>query len=335
MLLFLFMFAAVNFNLILVLIELPMTKTSISSLVPKCLFLLVILLSTSNVMAQKSTTALYVDSINKWHTDREEVLKSPKGWLNLEGLFWLHKGVNTFGVSKNNDCVYENPNPSDVFFPDHLGNFIFDGDSVIWENLDKYMVKVNNQNTFTGSKVCVFNGKGLSLEMAWSHFTWTIIKREDKIGVRFRNLKSDHVLLFKGIAHFPINEKFKIKAVLEAPMVPYLMISNVLGQQVASKNAGKLNFTFQSKQYSLDVIDEGDGLFFITFGDLTSGKTTYGAGRFIYIKKPDANGHTVIDFNQAFNPPCAFTQFATCPLPPPQNRLPFAITAGEKNYGHH
>jgi uncharacterized protein (DUF1684 family) len=247
--------------------------------------------------------------------------------------------VNTFGVNKNNDCVYENPDPSDVFFPDHLGNFIFEGDSVIWESLDKYMVMVNNQNMPFRSKVCVFNVKGLSSEMSWTmsghSFSWTIIKREDKIGVRFRDLKSSNVLLFKGIAHFPINKQFKIKAVLQPPVTSFLMISNVLGQQVASKNAGKLQFTYQGKPYSLDVIDEGGNQLFITFADGTSGVTTYGAGRFIYIDQPDANGNTFIDFNQAFNPPCAFTKFATCPLPPPQNLLPFAINAGEKNYGHH
>ena len=110
---------------------------------------LIILLSASNVKAQKSQVPNYVDGINQWHQLREAELKSPKGWLNLAGLFWLHNGVNTFGGAKNNDCVYENPNPSDAFFPDHLGNFIFEGDSVMWESLDKYAVKVNNQNTLT------------------------------------------------------------------------------------------------------------------------------------------------------------------------------------------
>lgn len=300
---------------------------------------LTMLFSSTNVKGQKATTPTYIESINEWHKLREVELKSPKGWLNLAGLFWLHSGVNTFGAAKNNDCVYENPDPSDVFFPDYLGNFIFEGDSVMWESLDKYMVMVNNQNMPFGSKVCVFNGKGISSEMSWTmsghSFSWTIIKREDKIGVRFRDLKSSNVLLFKGIAHFPINEKLKIKAVLQPPATSFLMISNVLGQQVASKNAGKLQFTYQSKSYSLDVIDEGGKQLFITFADATSGLTTYGAGRFIYIDQPDANGNTFIDFNQAFNPPCAFTKFATCPLPPPQNRLPFPIPAGEKNYGHH
>ena len=316
-----------------------MSNTRVSSKLLITLLSFTMLLFASNVRAQKSPVPTYVDSINEWHKERVLELLAPKGWLNLEGLFWLHSGVNTFGAAKNNDCVYENPNPSDVFFPDHLGNFIFEGDSVMWESLDKYVVKVNNQNMSMRSKVCVFNGNGISSEMSWTmsghSFSWTIIKREDKIGVRFRNLKSDNVLLFKGIAHFPINEKFKIKAVLQPPVASFLMISNVLGQQVASKNAGKLQFTYQGKPYSLDVIDEGGAQLFITFGDATSGVTTYGAGRFIYIDQPDANGNTFIDFNQAFNPPCAFTKYATCPLPPPQNRLPFPIPAGEKNYGHH
>lgn len=290
-------------------------------------------------VAQNVSSVSYINSIKQWHREREQDLKTPKGWLNLEGLFWLHKGVNTFGVNTNNDCVYENPNPSDLFFPDHLGNFIFEGDSVMWESLDKYVVKVNNQKMPLKSKVCVFDGKGLVSEMSWimpgASFSWTIIKREDKIGVRFWNLNSNNIAKFKGIEYFTINEKFKIKAVLQPPIESFLMIANVLGQQVASKNAGKLLFTFENKKYNLDVIDEGDNKLFITFADATSGLSTYGSGRFIYIDQPDTKGNTYIDFNQAFNPPCAFTKFATCPLPPPQNRLPFPITAGEKNYGHH
>lgn len=290
-------------------------------------------------LKETKSNPAYKQSIEKWHRNRIADLKTPNGWLNLAGLFWLHKGVNTFGDNKNNDCVYENPDPSNVFFPDYLGNFIFEGDSVIWESLDKYMVMVNNQNIPFRSKVCVFNGKGLSSEMSWTmsghSFSWTIIKREDKIGVRFRDLKSSNVLLFKGIDRFAVNEKWKIKAILNPPIQSQLMIMNVLGQNTATKNAGKLFFQIEGKEYSLDVIDEGGPQYFITFADATSGKTTYGAGRFIELPKPDAKGNTEIDFNKAYNPPCAFTAFATCPLPPVQNRLPIAVTAGEKNYGHH
>ena len=126
-----------------------------------------------------------------------------------------------------------------------------------------------------------------------------------------------------------------LKAVLVQPAQNLLMITNVLGQTTAQKSAGRLLFNIDNKEYTLDVIDEGGPNLFIVFADETAGKTTYGAGRFIDIPKPDANGNTEIDFNKAYNPPCAFTAFATCPLPPAQNRLKVSITAGEKNYGHH
>jgi uncharacterized protein (DUF1684 family) len=171
--------------------------------------------------------------------------------------------------------------------------------------------------------------------MSWSHYTWTIIKREDKMGVRLRNLKAKTLVNFKGIERFPIDGNWRVKASMVAPSQNLLMITNVIGQTTATKTAGKLIFVIQNKEYSLDVIDEGGPKYFIVFADETAGKTTYGAGRFIEIDKPDALGNTEIDFNNAYNPPCAFTAFATCPLPPPQNRLKLAITAGEKNYGNH
>ena len=128
---------------------------------------------------------------------------------------------------------------------------------------------------------------------------------------------------------------WRIKATVLAPVKSLLMITNVLGQTTALKSAGKLLFSYEDKEYTLDVIDEGGPSLFIVFADQTAGESTYAAGRFIDIPKPDASGNTVIDFNKAYNPPCVFTPFATCPLPPAQNRLKLSITAGEKNYGHH
>ena len=171
--------------------------------------------------------------------------------------------------------------------------------------------------------------------MDWKQFSWVVIKREDKVGIRFRNLKAKTLLNFKDIERFPIQAKWHIQAKLVQPAQNFLMITNVLGQTVSSKNAGKLVFEIEGKSFSLDVIDENGPTLFIVFADQTSGKTTYGAGRFIDIPKPDKNGNTSIDFNNAYNPPCAFTAFATCPLPPEQNRLSISIEAGEKNYGHH
>ena len=277
----------------------------------------------------------YPQTIETWHQNRIADLKTPNGWLNLEGLFWLHKGSNSFGASAGKDCRYEGADNKNNYFPSYLGDFIYQGDSVIWVSANSDSVKIDGEWVKAKEQKTVFAKNKNAAMMSYRSFVWNIIQREDKVGIRFRNLKSATLLHFKGIDRFAVNEKWKVKAILNPPVQSQLMIMNVLGQNTATKNAGKLFFKIEGKEYSLDVIDEGGPQYFITFADATSGKTTYGAGRFIVLPKPDANGLTEIDFNKAYNPPCAFTAFATCPLPPPQNRLPIAITAGEKNYGHH
>jgi uncharacterized protein (DUF1684 family) len=294
----------------------------------KILYTLLLLNIFFSVQAQKINS--YTKSINEWHKARILDLKTPNGWLNLEGLFWLQKGTNTLGNKESSDCKYNN-----AAFPAELGSFIYEGDSVLWVNQKNYSIKVNNQLIVGQVPVKVFSKEEQAIKMSWSHYTWTIIKREDKIGVRFRNLQAKTLVNFKGIDRFPIDSSWRVKATMVAPAQNLLMITNVLGQTTATKTAGKLLFTINNKEYSLDVIDEGGPKFFIVFADETAGKSTYGAGRFIEIDKPDALGNTIIDFNIAYNPPCAFTPFATCPLPPPQNRLQLSITAGEKNYGNH
>ena len=252
-------------------------------------------------IAQTSNT--YSKSIEDWHQIRIDNLKKPNGWLNLEGLFWLKKGKNSFGQAEGNDCKYQNPNSANVFFPNHIGDFLFEGDSVVWVGADKYAVTINKQLVEPGKKVLVFRDSLPTINIEWRQFSWTIIKREEKIGVRFRNIQSNNILHFKGIERFPVDTAWRVKATLLPPTQDFLMITNVLGQTTSSKNAGKLVFTIQGKAYSLDVLDEGGKTLFITFADQTAGKTTYGAGRFIDIARPDANGNTNIDFNLAYNPP--------------------------------
>lgn len=294
----------------------------------KILYTLLLLNFFFSTQAQKTNS--YTRSINDWHKARIADLKTPNGWLNLEGLFWLHKGTNTLGKKEGSDCRYDN-----AAFPAVLGSFIYEGDSVLWINSANNAIKVNGVLVNGTNPVKVFSKEEQAITMSWSHYTWTIIKREDKVGVRFRNLAAKTLTGFKGIERFKIDSNWRFKATMVAPSQNVLMITNVLGQTTPTKTAGKLLFNINNKEYSLDVIDEGGPKLFIVFADETAGKTTYGAGRFIEIPKPDALGNTEIDFNIAYNPPCAFTAFATCPLPPAQNRLKIAIPAGEKNYGNH
>lgn len=275
----------------------------------------------------------YYAEVAQWHKTRIEALKMPNGWLNLEGLFWLKEGVNQFGASSKNDLVYSNPE-----FPTHIGDFIVEGGKVFWKNANGQSVTVK---TAAGAVLQDIAGVNLlskidgEFSSHWKNFTWIVIQREDKIGIRFRNLKAKTLLEFKGIERFPVESKWRIKAQVIPQDQNPLMIMNVLGQNTAQKHGGQLVFEIEGKTYRLDAIDEGGTRLFVAFADATTGKSTYGAGRFIELERPDASGHTYIDFNKAYNPPCAFTAFATCPLPPPQNRMSIAIPAGEKKYGHH
>ena len=285
------------------------------------------------VTSTKAQTNFDVAELKKWDAERIAALKQPDGWLNLEGLFWLKKGVNSFGSSKENELVYDN-----AAFPKHLGDFIYEDGKVYWKDAatEKITIKDNAglvvANAETLNLLTTTEGNYIS---QWKDFLWVVIKREDKVGVRFRNLKAKTLLEFKGIERFPVDPKWRVKAKVIPQNQNPLMIMNVLGQNTAQKHGGQLVFEIEGKTYRLDAIDEGGVRLFVTFADATSGKTTYGSGRFIELDKPDADGYTYIDFNKAYNPPCAFTEFATCPLPPPQNRLSIAIPAGEKKYGQH
>ena len=275
----------------------------------------------------------YLAEVEQWNSARIAALKQPDGWLNLEGLFWLKKGVNRFGSASENELVYDNTS-----FPKHIGDFIYENGQVFWKDANKEKITIKDK-----AGLALKDYEALNLLTAtegtytsyWKDFIWVVIQREDKVGVRFRNLKAKTLLEFNGIERFPVDVKWRIKAKVIPQDQNPLMIMNVLGQNTAQKHGGQLVFEIEGKTYRLDAIDEGGIRLFVTFADATSGKTTYGSGRFIELEKPDAAGFTYIDFNKAYNPPCAFTEFATCPLPPPQNRLSIAIPAGEKKYGHH
>lgn len=278
-------------------------------------------------------TTTYFAEVEAWNDTRIAALKQPNGWLNLEGLFWLKKGVNSFGSASSNDLAYDN-----AAFPKHLGDFLFENGKVYWKDASKEKIIIKDN-----AGLVITNDGALNLltvtegtyTIQWKEFVWVVIQREDKVGVRFRNLKAKTLLEFKGIERYPVNAKWRIRAKVIPQDQNPLMIMNVLGQNTAQKHGGQLVFEIEGKTYRLDAIDEGGVRLFVTFADATSGETTYGSGRFIELDKPDADGYTYIDFNKAYNPPCAFTEFATCPLPPPQNRLSIAIPAGEKKYGQH
>jgi uncharacterized protein (DUF1684 family) len=273
----------------------------------------------SNVEGQ--TSAAYTASIKHFDTLRINALTDKNGWLNLAGLYWLKQGGNTFGSAATNTLVFKHKN-----MPAALGKFKVAGTRVSFE-FEKAVSKFPNDYS---EEIVLFDAASKTdTGIVFNQFMWSIIIREDKIGVRFRDLNNPAVAAFKGNKRFAIDEKWNLPAKLLPPNQSGLFITNVLGQTAAQDYAGKISFEYQGKNYVLDAISEGPGDLFVVFGDATNGINTYHTGRFMYVPRPDKNGNTFIDFNKAFNPPCAYTPFATCPIPPQQNILPFKVTAGE------
>ncbi len=255
-------------------------------------------------------------------------MKKENGWLNLVGLFFLKEGNNTFGSSKENDFVIKDPE-----LPENICTFVLRDTSI-------EMISNDNVQLFVDSlpvKRIYLNHDltGKPTVVSYKSYRWFIIKRGDKYALRVRNLNAPLVKEFKGIERFPINEDWRIVA----DFVPYnppkeILVPSIIGIPEKEISPGKVRFSIKGKVYELEAIDSGDKLFFV-FADETNGKETYGAGRFLYADKPGSNGKVILDFNKAYNPPCAFTRYATCPLPTPANYLKIRITAGEKNFGEH
>ena len=265
----------------------------------------------------------YQQEIDQWHKQRIKELRADDGWLNLVGLFWLKEGRSSFGSGKQNN----------IFFPkgtiaDYAGYFERSGKKIMLKVASGVNIKVNGKPVH---EVEIFPGETEEVPVVTSgNLQWVIIKREDKIGLRLRDLKSPAVAKFKDVERFKVDSNWRFPAHLETPeKTGTILITNVIGQTSKEKSAGILSFSIHGKKYTLNAMEEGNELF-IVFSDQSSGVTTYPSGRFVYVQKPDANGNTYIDFNKAYNPPCAFTKFATCPLPPKQNDLSVYVKAGEK-----
>lgn len=272
----------------------------------------------------------HTKEIKEWQKRRVEGLQRKDGWFTLAGLYWFAEGENTFGSDKSNDIIFPEGTPA------FIGKAVLDNGNVttiINDNVqvfhDSVEVKeVSMQNDTQGQPTILTHGS----------FSWYAIKRDgNRYGIRLKDSENQALKDFDGIDTYPIDKKWKIEARYEPYDPPkIIIIPNVTGTSAEDSSKGALVFNIDDKEYRLDALGSGDR-FFIIFADETNGKETYGAGRFMSVARPDSTGRTYIDFNRAYNPPCAFTKYATCPLPPKDNYLRVAVTAGEKNYGdeHH
>ena len=268
----------------------------------------------------------YKTQMEQWRARRVASLVSDSGWLTVAGLFWLKEGKNTVGSAPGNQIVLPKGSA-----PDTLGVFEFHNGTTTFQAVPGVEVTINGQPADSGTFKSDASGNPDVLQIR--SLTMFVIERGKRFGIRLKDKDSDQRKDFTGIKYFPVDERYRVTAKF-VPYHPPKMISvpDILGETSSEPSPGYAEFTLNGRTCRLDPIVEGDELFFI-FKDLTSGKETYPPGRFLYAELPK-NGKVILDFNKAYNPPCAFTPYATCPLPPPENRLPIRIEAGELRYGH-
>jgi uncharacterized protein (DUF1684 family) len=264
----------------------------------------------------------YTDNHKEWQESRLERLKSENGWVNLAGLFWLEEGVNSFGSDPSNDIIFPEG------FPGFGGQFILE-DSMVMLNADPAAGIMVNGERVTGIPLNS-DEQANTTNMEQGEFRWFIVKRGEQFGIRLRDLGHPRLAELDHIPSYPFKKEWVVRAELKMfDSVKTIEVPTVIpGYSEFYKAPGELVFRINGRNQTLIPFTSGNG-YFIIVGDATNGLETYGAGRFLYTDRVDGN-QVIIDFNRAYNPPCAFSPFATCPLPPPENILDIEIDAGEK-----
>ncbi len=264
----------------------------------------------------------YQAEMEQWELDRVEELKSPTGWLRLAGMYWLEEGENSFGSGDDQDVQF--PEGS---IPEHAGYFILENGQVTLKTADG--VEITHEDEPIMEKMIFDGDEELNIEHKF--LEWLVIERDGEIAIRLFNKANEKVDNFNGFPRYPLDPSLKLKAkYIPNPENTTIPIINVLGQNVETPSPGKVEFIIGGKQFTVDAL-EGTSRLFLIIGDESNQTESYQAGRYMYIDYPEEGSeYTVIDFNKIYNPPCAYSLFTTCQLPPPNNRLDVAIEAGEK-----
>ncbi|MEE9268957.1 MAG: DUF1684 domain-containing protein [Candidatus Krumholzibacteria bacterium] len=281
------------------------------------------------IAGEPVTLETYQEEIQAWRARRVERLKSPGGYLTLTGLYWLHEGKNSFGTDPLNEIVFPGSKATAS-----LGAFYLEDGRIRVEVHPGVGVRSGDE---TVEKMRLYHDQDREhdrTELTLGTLTWYAIKRGERFAIRLKDSNSEAIRSFGDIESFSIDTRWRIDGVFDVydPVrtIPIVSVGNVSTNEIST---GAVVFDIGGKTYRLDVLAEaGDTTLFVIFADGTSGSETYGGGRFLVVDAPGVDGKVVIDFNKAYNPPCAFSDFTTCPLPPRQNHLPASVTAGEKVY---
>ena len=259
----------------------------------------------------------------EWREKRDQELRAEDSWLSVAGLFWLKEGSNTFGSGKGMNIVLPSA-------PENIGTLELANGVVHLRVADGVTVNVGTQAVRTHEMR--FDGDAQPEPFIVGSLKLSVIKRGERYGLRVKDKNNQALREFKGLEWFPARESYRVVATFIPDAQPKeMIIMNVIGDELKMKSPGVLSFQLNGRTHQLRPVMENDEKLFIIFRDQTAGKTTYGAGRFLYAELPK-DGRVILDFNRAENPPCAFTPYATCPLPPRANFLSIPIPAGERAF---
>ena len=284
--------------------------------------------------------AVHHDSVEQWHGFRKNAIYGPNGWATLIGLWWLKPGETTIGSDVENRIALPRDRSAK-----NLGSVWITGDSARFAAAPGVKVTVDTATDLVQSVPLHSDLEPKATVVHIGPLNLNYIVREDrgefKHAIRIKDTSSVARADAAPLRYFPTDIQWRVQAKFVRGTKPdSLNVISVLGTETRMVHPGDVSFTLQGHQYSLMVIREPEDHsrdLFVMFTDSTNRKETYPATRYVWVPYPDSLGRTVLDFNKAYNPPCAFTKFATCPFPPKGNHVPVYITAGEWNphYGEH
>lgn len=271
----------------------------------------------------------YVHRIEQMRRRRLERLRAPDGWLTLVGLEWLHDGENTVGADPDGDVILRGEDA-----PQRAGAVVVDGRDVRFVRAPEADVTLDGQLVDEVQLRDDTDPERPPTVLRIGSLGFHLIRRGDRLGIRVRDSASTLRQTFAGIEYFPIDPSWRVVARFEPTPDAMIAVPDVIGLTAQEPSPGSVAFTREAVDYRLLALEgDGDRSLWLVFGDATNGVETYGGGRFLYTEPPRADGTLVVDFNLAYNPPCVFTPYATCDLPPAENRLSLRIEAGERGYG--
>lgn len=279
----------------------------------------------ARIAAAAAANAAFSAQQDAWRAERHASLVAPDGWTGLIGLYWIELDAHYIGSSRDSGMRLSKGPPRLGLLQQDRGRLFFTPErgvelTVGGEPL-KRRIELHHDRSETPTLVDFDGGLG----------QLSVIERGGRLALRVRHQEAAARQAFTGIDYWPADPSWRVEGRFIAhPPGRTLEVASIVGGTEAMANPGVVEFERDGGTYRLEALDDGAGGLFLILADRTSGQGSYGAGRYLDAEAPDAGGRVVLDFNRAYNPPCAFTNYATCPLPPLDNRLDLAITAGEK-----